>query len=369
MSSSSSSSNTMRAYVFQAPNKMAIVHKPIPTPGPNEALIKVTTTTVCGTDIHTMKGEIPVKVGTTIGHEPVGVVVKLGPGVTGFNIGQRVISSAITLCGHCNDCLSGNMQCGGVAGGAFKYGSTIEGVQAEYAIVPDAMVNMCAVPDKLTDEQVLLCCDIMSTGFSGAESGNVKIGDVVVVFAQGPVGLCATVGAKLRGAALIIAVDGVDERLAISKKLGADIVINFKKTNPVTEVMRLTNGRGADVAIEALGTPITFDNALKCIKNGGIVSSVGVYSKDLAIPVADFGAGLGEKKIVSTLCPGGQERMRRLMKVIETGRVDLTPMITHRFPFSKIAEAYDLFAHQRDGVMKIAIHMDEDSSPKNRSSM
>lgn len=349
---------TMKAAVFLRPGKIAIEEKPIPSAGPGEALIKITTTTICGTDVHILKGEYPVKEGLTIGHEPVGVIAELGAGVTGYTVGQRVIVGAITPCGHCHTCLDGHKsQCGGKAGGGWRFGNTIDGCQAEYLLVPDAMANLEPIPDGLTDEQVLMCPDIMSTGFGGAESGGIKIGDTVVIFAQGPIGLCATAGAKLRGASLIITVDGVDARLEVSKKLGADITINFTKTDPLAEIMRLTNGRGVDVAIEALGTQQTFESCLRALKPGGTLSSLGVYSGKISLPLDAFAAGLGDHKIITTLCPGGKERMRRLLNVVASGRVDLEPMVTHRFKLDQIEEAYELFANQRDGVLKVAITM------------
>jgi threonine dehydrogenase-like Zn-dependent dehydrogenase len=217
------------------------------------------------------------------------------------------------------------------------------------------MANLAPVPDGLTDEQVLMCPDIMSTGFGGAESGTIRIGDTVAVFAQGPIGLCATAGAKLMGATRIIAVDRVPERLEMARKLGADEVVDFSKSDPVEAIRQLTDGRGVDVSIEALGLQSTFEAALRVLRPGGTLSSLGVYSSDLRIPLDAFMAGLGDNKIITTLCPGGKERMRRLMSVISSGRVDLKPLVTHRFKLEQIEEAYDLFAHQRDGVLKVAI--------------
>lgn len=347
---------TMKAAVFVRPGKIALEERPVPSVGPGEALIKVTTTTICGTDIHILKGEYPVEPGRIIGHEPVGVIEELGPGVTGYAIGQRVIVGAITPCGHCHSCLDGHQaQCGGKAMGGWRFGNTIDGCQAEYLLVPSAMANLSPVPDGLSDEQVLMCPDIMSTGFGGAESGQIKIGDTVVIFAQGPIGLCATAGAKLKGASQIIAVDGVGTRLEMAKRLGADIVVDYTKTDVLSEIMRLTGGRGVDVAIEALGTQQTFENCLRALKPGGTLSSLGVYSGKLSMPLDAFAAGLGDHKIVTTLCPGGKERMRRLMNVVASQRVDLKPMVTHRFKLDQIEEAYDLFANQRDGVLKVAI--------------
>lgn len=349
---------TMKTAVFLRPGRIEITEKPVPIAGPGQALVKITTTTICGTDIHILSGDYPVEPGLTIGHEPVGVIEALGAGVTGYTVGQRVVAGAITPCGTCHPCLDGHQsQCGGKAAGGWQFGNTIDGAQAEYLLVPNAMANLEVIPDGLTDEQVLMCPDIMSTGFGGAESGGIRIGDIVVIFAQGPIGLCATAGAKLRGASVIIAVDGLDTRLEVAKRLGANVVINYKKTEPLAEIMHLTAGRGVDVAIEALGTQETFESCLRVLKPGGTLSSLGVYSGKLSLPLDAFAAGLGDHRIVTTLCPGGKERMRRLMSVVAAGRVDLEPMVTHRYKLDQIEEAYELFANQRDGVLKIAITM------------
>lgn len=352
----------MKATVFIEPGRIALEDKPIPDVGPNDALIRVTTTTICGTDVHIVKGEYPVARGLTIGHEPVGIIEKLGANVTGYQEGQRVIAGAICPSGHSYACLEGlHSQDGQGAAhglkplGGWRFGNTIDGTQAEYVRVPDAMANLAPVPDGLSDEQVLMCPDIMSTGFAGAESGRIKIGDTVAVFAQGPIGLCATAGAKLKGATTIIAVDTVAERLEIARTMGADHVIDFNAVDPVDEIRRITGGRGVDVAIEALGLQQTFESCLRVLKPGGILSSLGVYSGDLTIPLDAYHAGLGDHTIVTSLCPGGKERMRRLMNVIEGGRVDLEPLVTHHYDLDDIEAAYELFMHQRDGVLKIAI--------------
>ena len=353
---------TMKAAIFVEPGRIVLDDKPIPDIGPLDALIRITTTTICGTDVHILKGEYPVAKGLTVGHEPVGVIEKLGSAVTGFQEGQRVIAGAITPSGHSNACLCGCASQDGAgtkhgfkAIGGWKFGNTIDGCQAEYVRVPDAMTNLAPVPDGLADEQVLMCPDIMSTGFSGAESGGVRIGDTVAVFAQGPIGLCATAGAKLSGATDIIVVDGISGRLAVAGKMGADHFINIHDSDPAARIMELTDGRGVDVAIEALGTQQTFEAALRVLRPGGTLSSLGVYSTDLTIPLDAFAAGLADTTIRTTLCPGGKERMRRLMSVIAAGRIDLTPLVTHRFKLDDIEAAYEQYAKQRDGVLKVAI--------------
>lgn len=348
--------STMQAAVWLSPGRIEIQQRPIPEPGPTDAVLRVTTTTICGTDVHILKGEYPVKPGLIIGHEPVGVIAKLGNAVQGYQVGQRVIAGAITPCGQCHPCLDGiTSQCGGKAMGGWQLGNTIDGCQAEYVLIPNAQANLTPVPDSLSDEQVLMCPDIMSTGFGGAESGGIRIGDTVVIFAQGPIGLCATAGAKLMGATRIIVVDGVAERLEIAKRLGADITINYRTQDPLEQIMAITAGKGVDVAIEALGTQQTFESCLRALKPGGTLSSLGVYSGKLSMPLDAIAAGLGDHKIITTLCPGGKERMRRLMEVVASGRVDLTAMVTHRFQLADIVAAYDLFSHQRDGVLKVAI--------------
>jgi alcohol dehydrogenase len=322
-------------------------------------VIRITLTTICGTDLHIVRGEYPVMPGLIIGHEPVGVIEELGPGVTGFEVGDRVLVGAITPCGQCRACLSGQLsQCGHGEGyeaiGGWRFGNTINGAQAEYLLVPHAQANLAKIPDELTDEQVVLLADIASTGFSGAESGNVRIGDAVVIFAQGPIGLCSTAGAKLMGASLIIGVDSDATRLDMSRQLGADVALNYLEVDAVAEIKRLTGG-GADVAIEALGTQETFENALRCLRPGGTFSSLGVYSGKLQVPYDAFAAGLGDHRIATTLCPGGKERMRRLMEVVRSRRVDFTPLLTHTFSLDEIEEGYRIFGERLDGVLKVAI--------------
>jgi threonine dehydrogenase-like Zn-dependent dehydrogenase len=351
--------NKMRATVFHGKEDIRVEEVERPHAGVGEAVIRITLTTICGTDVHIVRGEYPVRSGLIIGHEPVGIIEELGAGVSGYEVGDRVLVGAITPCGQCRACLSGNLsQCGHGDGyealGGWRFGNTINGAQAEYLLVPHAQANLAKIPDELTDEQVVLLADIASTGFSGAESAQIKIGDAVVVFAQGPIGLCATAGAKLMGAALIIGVDGDANRLAMSKKMGADVVLDYRECDPIAEVKKLT-GDGADVTIEALGTQQTFESALRSLRPGGTLSSLGVYSGKLQIPYDAFNAGIGDHRIVTTLCPGGKERMRRLIEVVRTGRVDFTPLLTHRFSLDDIAEAYKLFGERRDGVMKVAI--------------
>lgn len=349
----------MRANVFRGIDKIGVEEVARPRAGVGDAVIRITLTTICGTDLHIVRGEYPVRDGLIIGHEPVGVIEEIGEGVHGYEIGDRVLVGAITPCGQCRACLSGQWsQCGHgsdyEALGGWRFGNTINGAQAEYLRVPNAQANLAKIPDELSDEQVVLLADIASTGFSGAESGGVKIGDSVVVFAQGPIGLCAAIGARLMGASMVIGVDNNESRIEFAKRMGVDIVLNPNEVDITGEVRKLTNG-GADIAIEALGTQQTFESSLRCLRPAGTLSSLGVYSGKLQVPYDAFAAGIGDYKIVTTLCPGGKERMRRLMDIVKAKRVDLTPMITHRFSLDQIQEAYAVFGGHQDGVMKVAV--------------
>jgi len=350
---------TMKATVFHKANEIRVEEVPRPHAGVGEAVIRVTLTTICGTDLHILRGEYSVRPGLVIGHEPVGVIDELGPGVSGYKIGDRVLVGAITPCGQCRACLSGNLsQCGHGDGyeaiGGWRFGNTINGAQAEYLLVPSAQANLAKIPDELTDEQAVLLADIASTGIAGAESAPVRIGDAVVVFAQGPIGLCATAGAKLMGASLIIGVDADENRLAMARRMGADVALDYREVDVIAEVKRLTDG-GADVAIEALGVQQTFENALRTLRPGGTLSSLGVYSGKLQVPYDAFAAGLGDHRIVTTLCPGGKERMRRLLSLVQSGRFDPTPLLTHRFSLEQITEGYQIFGERLEGVLKVAI--------------
>lgn len=352
---------TMAANVFHGPNNIHVEEVPRPHASVGDAVIRITLTTICGTDLHILRGEYPVKPGLVIGHEPVGVIEELGEGLTGYKIGDRVLVGAITPCGQCRACLSAQWaQCGHGEGvepiGGWRFGNTINGAQAEYLLVPNAQANLAKIPDELSDEQVVLLADIASTGLSGAESAQIRIGDSVVVFAQGPIGLCATAGAKLMGASYIIGIESDPVRIKMSKRMGADVVLNPCDVDPVAEIKKLTGG-GADVAIEALGIQETFENCLRCLRPGGTLSSLGVYSGKLQLPYDAFAAGIGDYRIVTSLCPGGKERMRRLMSMVQSKRFDLTPLLTHKFSLENIVEAYDLFGSRRDGVLKVAIRL------------
>jgi len=352
---------TMRAAVFRGKEDIHIEEVARPACGPTDAIVRVTTTTICGTDSHIWREEYPVANGRIVGHEPVGVIDELGEAVQGYEIGDRVVVGAITPCGACYYCQHGDFsQCAGYDDtwgliGGWRLGNSADGVQADYFRVPYAQANLAKIPDGVSDEEVMFVTDIASTGISAAETANVRIGDSVVVYAQGPIGLCATAGARLMGASLIIGVDSNPTRLEMAKTMGADVVIDYTQEDPVARVKELTEGRGADVAIEALGIQETFENCMKSVRPAGVVSSLGVYGDKVTIPLDAFVYGIGDVDIRTTLCPGGKERMRALMSLVSAGRLDLQQLVTHHFTLDQIEEAYPLFSNQEDGVLKVAI--------------
>ncbi|MBI2765985.1 MAG: alcohol dehydrogenase catalytic domain-containing protein [Chloroflexi bacterium] len=317
-------------------------------PGPGQALVRTTLSTICGSDIHIVD-ELPVPAGVPMGHEAVGVVEAVGAGVTAFKAGDRVVTSCLVCCGTCARCMEGDQQ---VCETFNSPGNLLFGAQGELFLVNGAQTSMAKVPDNLEDEQVLLVTDIMSTGFGAIERAGMKAGDTVAVFAQGPVGLCGTAAARTLGAGLIIAVEAIPERQAMAKRMGADIVV--EPADAVARIMELTANRGVDVAVEALGQQATFENCCAVVRNGGTVSSVGVYGAFPVLSLPTSGSFM-HRKIVTTLCPVGTERMNRLMGLVASGRVDLRPLFTHSLKLSETVAGYDLFRQRKGGVLKIAL--------------
>ncbi|WP_374679767.1 NAD(P)-dependent alcohol dehydrogenase [Hydrocarboniphaga effusa] len=344
----------MKAFAFLGVGKVGVIEKAIPVAGLNDAVIRTTASLICTSDVHTVAGTLPLPEGRVLGHESVGVVHAIGEGVTRFRVGDRVAVNAATPCGHCNQCQRGfAAQCGGMLG-AYKFTAQKDGNLAEYFHVNDADYNLAAIPAAMTDEQALYATDMLSTGFVGAEYADIPIGGSVVIFAQGPVGLSATIGAKLRGAGLIIAVESKPDRAALARTYGADVVINPRTEDVVARVMELT-GDGADAAIEALGSQETFSNCIKVIKPGGVVSNIGYHGdgySTLEIPLAEFGLGMGDKTIRTALCQGGRERMDRLFRLIQTKRFDPTLMTTHRFSFDQVDQAFEMMRNKQDNIIK-----------------
>jgi len=344
----------MRAFVMRGIGDVGFADKPIPEPGPYDAVVKTTRALVCTSDVHTVGGALGERENLTLGHEAVGVVHALGTEVEGFEPGDRVAVNAITPCYECDNCLRGfTSQCQEMLGG-WKFANVKDGVFAEYFHVNHAATNLAPIPDDLPDEAAVYTCDMMSTGFMGAEHAAIPLGGTVAIFAQGPVGLMATVGARLQGAGIIIAVESVPERKKLAEHFGADVVVDFEETDAVDEIRRLTGGEGVDSAIEALGAQVTFEACIKATRPGGTISVVGYFGEGdwVKIPRLDWGVGMSDKTIRTGLCPGGKVRMKRLMRLLSTGRVDPTSLTTHEFDFDEMEEAFRLMSTKEDGVLK-----------------
>jgi threonine dehydrogenase-like Zn-dependent dehydrogenase len=350
----------MLTCVKTAIGKTEMMDLPIPKAGPGEIVIKTAMCTVCGSDMHFLD-EIPNEIlailapnsavpqGFLMGHEAVGTVHEVGPGVRRVQVGDRVISSCLTACGSCVHCVRGDFSV--CTGG----GGTLFGCQAEYFAVPFADVTVAKVPPEVSDENAVLATDIMSTGFGAIDRAELKFGDSVAIFAQGPVGLCATAGARARGAGLIITVESIPERIEMSKRLGANTVINPKEKDPVSEILTLTNMEGVDVAVEAVGTPATFDGVTRAVRRGGTASFVGLYGTVPQVSMFTMTHSFYHRRMVSTLCPSGHDRMSHLLNLLRWGKMDLGPLFTHRMKLADTPKAYDLFRSKQGGVLKIAI--------------
>lgn len=360
MAQAAVATQTMKTFVMKGIGEVGFAEKPVPEPGPNDAVIKTTAALICTSDTHTVAGAIGERENLTLGHEAVGVIHRLGSAVEGFAGGMRVAVNAITPCYTCTNCQRGyTSQCQDMLGG-WKFANVRDGSFAEYFLVNDAVANLTPIPDGLSDEEALYTTDMMSTGFAGAENAAIPIGGSVAVFAQGPVGLMATVGARLLGAGFVIAVESIPKRQEMARHYGADAVVDFSEVDPVEAIFDLTDGVGVDSAIEALGAQASFEGCVKATRPGGTISNVGYHGDGdyVEIPREAWGVGMSDKTIRTALCPGGSERMRRLLCLIETGRVDPTPMTTHTFGFDEIETAFHMMKTKEDGIIKPLIRFD-----------
>lgn len=347
--------STMKAFVMPEVGRTEVVEKPIPDPGLDEVIVKTTHALICTSDVHTVAGALPVAAGVTLGHEAIGVVHAIGSNVTGFTEGQRVAVNAITPCYKCRYCQAGyTSQCGGPLGG-YQYTAQRDGNMAEYFMVPNAMANLAPIPDDVSSEAAVYACDMLSTGFMGAEHCYLRLGDSVAIFAQGAVGLSATIGATLLGAARIFAVESIPKRQQLARTFGATDIIDFSEGDAVEQILDATDGEGVDAAIEAFGFPQTWEACLRVTKAGGRVSNIGYHGENpnpLQVPLDAFGLGMADKSIHSGLCPGGNDRMQRLFALIATKRFDPTLMTTHTFSFDQVGEAFRVMKSREDGIIK-----------------
>jgi threonine dehydrogenase-like Zn-dependent dehydrogenase len=344
----------MKAFVMKRIGEVEFMEKSIPEdPGPNGAIIKTTKALVCTSDVHTVKGALGERENLTLGHEAVGTVYRVGSEVKNIREGDRVAVNAITPDFVCDNCQRGfTSQCQQMLGG-WKFANIKDGVFAEYFHVNDARANLAPIPDDIPDEKAVYTSDMMSTGLMGAEHANIPPGGTVAVFAQGPVGLMATAGARLLGAGLVIGVESVPKRQELSRLFGADVVVDFSREDPVEAILRLTD-EGVDAAIESLGAQTTFEACINVTRPGGTISVIGYFGEGdyVNIPRLGWGVGMSDKTIRTGLCPGGRVRMERLLRLIRNNRIDPSPLTSHTFRFDEIEKAFRMMETKEDGIIK-----------------
>ena len=332
----------MKALIYHGPGQRAWESAPDPTiKEPTDVVVKIDTSTICGTDLHILKGDVPeVKPGTILGHEAVGTVVETGSAVTTLAEGDRVLVSAITSCGRCRFCRESHYGlCTG--GGGWIFGHLIDGLQAEYARVPFADTSVYKVPEGLSDEDVLFLADILPTAWEvGVLNGGVRPGDTVAIVGVGPIGLAAILTAKLLTPGKIVAIDLADARLAKALDFGADVAINNGSEDAVARIMELTSGLGADVAIEAVGVPETFELCAELVRPGGRVANVGVHGHPATLHLEK----LWIRDVTITTGLVDTFTTPQLLQLIADGRLDPTPLATHRFELAETEDAYVTFA-------------------------
>jgi alcohol dehydrogenase len=344
----------MKAVVFHAPGDKRWEEVPDPTIADDgDAIVRVDAVTICGTDLHILKGDVPaVTEGRVLGHEAVGTVEAVGAGVRTLEPGDRVLVSCISACGRCRYCREGSYgQC--LGGGGWILGHKIDGTQAEYVRVPFADTSTHRIPEGVQDEEILMLADIMPTGYEvGVLNGQVRPGDTIAVVGAGPIGLAAILGAQLYSPSRIVAVDLADQRLDAASKFGADVGINSADEDPVQRVMELTGGLGADVAMEAVGIPETFELCARLVRPGGRVANLGVHGVPATLHLED----LWIRNVTITTGLVDTYSTPQLLELLAQGRVETKPFITHRFALDEFVEAYDEFSRpQETGALKVVL--------------
>lgn len=344
----------MRAFVMKGIGEVGLTEKAIPEAGPYDAIVRTTSALICTSDSHTVRGAIGPRENMTLGHEAVGTVYKVGSHVRNFKLGDRVAVGAITPDWGDLASQAGHSSQSSQPLGGWKFSNTKDGVFADYFHVNEAEANMARIPDGVPDDAAVYVCDMMSTGFAGSEAADIPIGGSVAIFAQGPVGLMATAGARLRGAGTVIGVESIAKRQELSRLYGADVVIDPSRGDSINTIIELGGGRGVDSAVEALGADITFQNAIKVTRPGGTISNVGYHGEGeyVHIPRVEWGVGMAEKTIKTSLCPGGSLRLQRLLRLLDGKRLDPTRMTTHSFNFGEIQKAFEVMDKKLDGVIK-----------------
>ncbi|MFZ0417523.1 MAG: zinc-dependent alcohol dehydrogenase family protein [Candidatus Sulfotelmatobacter sp.] len=348
-----SASTTMKALVYHGPGKRAWEDKPRPTiQNPGDAIVRVTTSTICGTDLHILKGDLPaVTDGRILGHEGVGVIEQVGTGVSEFHLGDKVIISCVTACLKCDFCKRGMYS--HCRHGGWILGYTLDGTQAEYVRIPEADGSLYHFPVDGDEEAMVMLSDILPTGFEcGVLNGQVKPGDTVAIVGAGPVGLAVLLTAQFYSPAAIFMIDLDDKRLAVAKKFGATNLINSTDGHAAHHLMELTEGAGVDVAIEAVGIPATFAICQAIVAAGGRIANVGVHGKSVELHMEK----LWDRNISITTRLVDTVTTPMLLKVVRSGKLQPKKLVTHRFAMNDIMKAYDTFANAaKEGALKVVL--------------
>ncbi len=344
----------MKALIYHGPGAMSWEDVPRPVlQQDTDAIVQVDATTICGTDLHILKGDVPtMSPGRVIGHEAVGTVVELGTGVKTLSVGDRVLVSCVSACGRCRYCRDGSFgQC--LGGGGWILGNEIDGTQAEFVRVPFADSSTYPVPPGVSDEELLMLADILPTGFEvGVLNGGIRPGDVVVVVGAGPIGLSAITGAQLFSPSLVVAIDMAASRLDAAKSFGADVVINNSHEDAVAAVRELTAGLGADVAIEAVGVPATFELAVDLVRPGGHVANIGVHGAPATLHLER----VWDRNLTITTGLVDTSSTPTLLRLLVGRQLDATRFVTHHFRLDEMMEAYDVFSRAGDtGALKVVL--------------
>lgn len=344
----------MKALVYHGPNNKSWDEVPDPKiSDPTDAIVRVDATTICGSDLHILKGDLPeVTPGRILGHEAVGTVEQVGPGVRNVRAGDRVLVSCISACGTCRFCREGRFgQC--VNGGGWILGHNIDGTQAEKVRVPFADTSTYPVPAGVSDEEFLMLADILPTAYEvGVLNGHVAPGDVVVIVGAGPIGLSAITGSLLFSPSHVIAIDLADVRLEAAKQFGADVTVNNSREDPLAIVQGLTGGLGADVTIEAVGTPATFELATQLVRPGGHVANIGVHGAPATLHLET----LWTRDVTITTGLVDTYSTPTLSRLVAAHLVNAARFATHHFALEQFMEAYDVFANAADtGALKVVL--------------
>jgi alcohol dehydrogenase len=330
----------MKALVYQGPGKKALEERPMPAiSAPTDAIVKITKTTICGTDLHILKGDVPTcKPGRILGHEGVGVVDSVGAGVTSFHPGDRVLISCISACGKCDYCRKGMYS--HCTTGGWILGNEIDGTQAEYVRIPHADTSLYRIPQGAEEDALVMLSDILPTGFEcGVLNSKVQPGDVVGIVGAGPIGLAALLTAQFYSPAEIIMIDLDDSRLEVAKRFGATATVNSKDGKAAEKVMKMTSGRGVDAAIEAVGIPETFVLCEDIVAPGGTIANIGVHGVKADLHLER----LWSHNITITTRLVNTVTTPMLLKTVRSGKIDPKRLITHHFKLDKILDAYDTF--------------------------